>query len=106
MGSFHKSLLLHTEVRWLSRGTVLTRFVELREQIAMFQDGQNDYAKFFQDDRSEAYISKLADIFFKLNELNLYLQGTDEADIFVVYDKIRGFTKKFYLWKKNIKDRN
>ncbi|XP_063302509.1 zinc finger BED domain-containing protein 5-like [Pelobates fuscus] len=106
MGSLHKSLLLHTEVRWLSRGKVLTRLVELREEVAMFLDGQNDYAKSLYDEKFVLKLTYLADIFSKLNELNLYLQGMDGSDIFAVHDKIRGFTKKISLWERNIKHQN
>lgn len=36
MGSEHSHLLMHAEVRWLSRGRVLNRFVELRKKLNYF----------------------------------------------------------------------
>lgn len=41
----------------------------------------------------------LANIFMKLNKLNLYLQG---ANIFAVYGKIKGFMKNFYYDPKTL----
>ena len=36
MGSEHNTLLLLTEVRWLSRGKVLSRLFELRSEVQIF----------------------------------------------------------------------
>lgn len=36
MESLHKTLLLHTDVRWLSHEKVLERFCELKDEIRIF----------------------------------------------------------------------
>jgi len=36
MGSLHTSLLLHTEVRWLHRGKILTQLFEMKPEARMF----------------------------------------------------------------------
>jgi hypothetical protein len=46
----NSELLLHSEIRWLSRGKVLTRLFELRQEALLFLNGLNcDYASLLVD---------------------------------------------------------
>lgn len=100
MGAEHTQLLLHTEVRWLSRGRILNRLLELRPEVHTFLSEQRSpYATLFEDKDWLAKLCYLADIFSKLNELNVCLQGKD-THVLNLYDKVGGFLKKAELWKR------
>ena len=55
----HYILIQHTQAQWLSRGKVLSRFYELREELLTFclQENLKEFAECLSDDH---WCSKLA----------------------------------------------
>ncbi|KAE8298233.1 Zinc finger MYM-type protein 6 [Larimichthys crocea] len=103
MGADHTAVLFHSEARWLSRGKVLSRIFELRSEIRMFLEEERMYeaAAKFGDDMFLIKLAYLSDIFSKLNELNLQLQGKDKH-LPHLADKINTFTRKLNVWEKRM----
>ena len=62
-----KHLLLHTEVRWLSKGNCLGRFVILWDSIISFIEDEHVRGKLLHFKHDIFYLS---DIFEKLNVFN------------------------------------
>ena len=98
MGSDYVTLLQHTEVRWVSRGKVLTKHFLLRDELKVFFTDHNIHlSDRLHDDEFLTRLAYLGDVFTRLNGLNLGLQGLS-ATIFNVLDKIEAMIKNLELF--------
>ncbi|CAI6357184.1 unnamed protein product [Macrosiphum euphorbiae] len=104
MDSEHYQLLLHSEIRWLSRGKVLSRLFELYMRLNYFSSNINHHLR-LNDFSWLASLAYLSDIFSHLNVLNLSLQGS-HVTIFKVEDKIEAMIKKLELWNLRLSKKN
>ncbi|TWW71375.1 SCAN domain-containing protein 3 [Takifugu flavidus] len=73
-------LLLHTEIRWLSRGRTLLPFLSLLSEIKEFMQSRGEDAALLEDTGWTLDLAFLTDITGKQNSLNWELQGKDGAE--------------------------
>uniref|UniRef100_H3ALC5 DUF4371 domain-containing protein n=1 Tax=Latimeria chalumnae TaxID=7897 RepID=H3ALC5_LATCH len=80
LDSKYGDLILHSEVRWLSKGKVLERFIALLPAICQFLV-QCSHAQAELDD--ENWLAFLTDLTCHLNTLNVFLQGKNHLPMLI-----------------------
>ena len=101
-------LLLHNNVRWLSKGKVLERFWTLRKELETFLLNQNGpkakpFVEFLQNNEKMEIVAFLSDITCHLNDLNLKLQGKNNT-VCILMSAIRAFQRKLEIFKIDIQE--
>uniref|UniRef100_UPI00358F1C07 zinc finger BED domain-containing protein 5-like n=1 Tax=Myxine glutinosa TaxID=7769 RepID=UPI00358F1C07 len=107
MDSEHKNLLYYTKVHWLSKGNVVARVLELREEMQSFLQMQEKH-KLEASFHEMLWVFRLAylvDIFDQLNRLNLKLQGKGTTIIQFI-DTLSAFIQKLENWKRKAEEGN
>ena len=82
----HINLLYYSEVRWLSRGKILQRLLELRTETEIFLTEKSHPL-----------------VFAEINSLNISMQGCDQTLVGLA-EKLSAFKGKLKLWMNKIKD--
>jgi hypothetical protein len=105
--SAHQDLLFHTRVRWLSKGNMLSRVLELHDELVVFLEaqGKNNLLSLMKSPCFKSELAYLVDIFAALNSLNVKLQGR-QSNIIIQCDVIKAFMAKVSLWRRKINTGN
>ncbi|GFX30983.1 general transcription factor II-I repeat domain-containing protein 2A [Trichonephila clavipes] len=103
VNSVYNGLIMYNNVRWLSRGNVLQRFIDCLEEIRLFQQNVSKIEQYPQlmDIMWLLKLMFFTDICQHFNELNIKLQGPNKT-VIVMMDLIHAFEAKLYVFRNDI----
>ena len=103
LDSEHQDLAYFSEVRWLSKGSMLRQFYELRKEVALFLKNKGRPMAEIEDESWLCDLAFLVDITTHMNELNTRLQRKAQYAS-EMYGHIKGFMNKLRLWHAHIQN--
>uniref|UniRef100_UPI00358F5BAB general transcription factor II-I repeat domain-containing protein 2B-like n=1 Tax=Myxine glutinosa TaxID=7769 RepID=UPI00358F5BAB len=103
--SEYGDLVYHCEVRWLSRGNMLTRFYSLREEVKQFMEMKGKPVMELSDSKWLCDLGFMVDITKYLSELNVKLQGPNQL-LSSLQSHVKSFEAKLKLWQVQLERGN
>ncbi|XP_051784546.1 general transcription factor II-I repeat domain-containing protein 2-like [Erpetoichthys calabaricus] len=103
--SDHEDLTFYCEVRWLSKGKMLKRFYDLRNEVSLFMDMKGKPIPELENKPWLCDLAFLVNLTTHLNELNAKLQSQGQM-IHELYGHIKSFQNKLRLWESQLKEGN
>lgn len=100
--SEYEDIVYFSEVRWLSRGKVLKRFFDLKNEIEIYLTDNGKNIPELSDFKWTCKLAFLVDITAYLNKLNINLQGKGKL-INELFTEIKSFQLKIKLFISQIK---
>ena len=103
MDSTHVGLLMYNNVRWLSRGKVLERFVKCLDEIMIFLTTEKIIEKYKElfDSQWILRLMFFTNLCLHVNELNTGLQGRNKT-IIIMFDLIKAFEAKLQVFYRDV----
>ncbi|XP_078533909.1 general transcription factor II-I repeat domain-containing protein 2-like [Lissotriton helveticus] len=97
-------LLLHTQIRWLSRGRILRRYLSLLPEVKAFMESRNEDTRQLSNTDWLLDLAFLTDVTEKLNLLNYELQGKNKT-IANMISSVKTFKTKLNLFIQHVQKR-